>query len=89
MISRITPDGSIRWARDRLSRYGRRLVADFILTQTLEVVTRRPNAIKEQLRVSYAAFRYGAPGAAVTVRTLLIIGRSMLWRLRGERGART
>jgi glycosyltransferase involved in cell wall biosynthesis len=89
MISRITPDGSIRWARDRLSRHGRRLVADFILTQTLEVVTRRPNAIKEQLRVTCAAFRYGAPGLAVTARALLIVCRSMLWRLRGERGDRT
>lgn len=77
MISRIMVAESAAWARERLSPFGKRLVADFVLTETLTLAQRSTKPARSILMTLTLAFRYGRPTAVVTLRALLIWGRSL------------
>jgi glycosyltransferase involved in cell wall biosynthesis len=77
LISRIPIRGSATWARQRLSRFGRPLVADFILTQTLELARRRRFPLLPSLQVIWLSFMYGRPPLASFIRALSIVGSNL------------
>jgi glycosyltransferase involved in cell wall biosynthesis len=73
---RIDPFASIEWARSRLAGRSKRVLGDFILTQSLGFA-RRAGA-KPMVKVLISGLRHGRPGASAVVYAALSIAKEAI-----------
>ncbi len=80
----IRADASVSWALDRLSPDGRRVLGDFILTQSL-LLARRAGTPRGVVRILGKGLRVGRPGLPAVTYALVSLAKVLLARLTGRR----
>jgi glycosyltransferase involved in cell wall biosynthesis len=80
----IKADASVDWAIDRLSADGRRVLGDFILTQSL-LLARRAGSLSGVLRILITGLRVGRPGGPAVAYALISVVKVALARMSGRR----
>lgn len=67
---RITPGGSISWARSVFDSNNKRCLGDFLLTQSLHYA-RQNGTFSDEINVLFSAIKYGKPGVASIIRACI------------------
>ena len=80
----IRADASVEWALDRLRPDGRRLLGDFILTQSL-LLARREGTPRGVVRILVKGLRLGRPGLPAIAYAVISLAKVIRARLIGGR----